>query len=99
MARWLVCGVARRKRLWGFDDEERRVLFEAAVGIPALQAVLARAERRVELGGVWLVQASVAELDEMYSLVEALMDATRSRKRLDLLEGLLATLCTSMDGF
>ncbi len=75
------------------------MLFEAAVGIPALQAVLARAERRVELGGVWLVQASVAELDEMYSLVEALMDATRSRKRLDLLEGLLATLCTSMDGF
>jgi hypothetical protein len=35
----------------------------------------------------------------MYSLVEALMDATRSRRKLDQLEGLLATLCTSMDGF
>lgn len=35
----------------------------------------------------------------MYSLVEALMGATRSRTRLDLLEGMLAGLCTSIDGF
>jgi hypothetical protein len=63
-----------------------------------LQAVLGRAAWRGDLG-MWLVQASVSELDEMYSLVEALMDAARSRKRLDLLDGLLATLCTSIDGF
>jgi hypothetical protein len=46
-----------------------------------------------------VVQASVRELGEIYSLVEALMDGTRSRRRLEQLEGMLATLCTSMDGF
>ena len=95
---WLAYGMSRKKRLWGFDDEERRVLAEATVGIQELQAVLARAKPRADLG-VWLVHASVSELDEMYSLVEELMDATRSRRRLDLLDGLLASLCTSMDGF
>jgi hypothetical protein len=35
----------------------------------------------------------------MYSLVEALTDGTRSRRRLELLEGLLASLCTAIDGF
>ena len=94
----MACGVSRKKRLWGFDDEERRVLLEATAGLPELQAVLGRAAWRGDLG-MWLVQASVSELDEMYSLVEALMDAARSRKRLDLLDGLLATLCTSIDGF
>jgi hypothetical protein len=91
--------MGRRKRLWGFDDGERSVLADGAASIPTLAAVLARAEWRAEFGGLWLVQASVRELDEMYSLVEALMDATRSRKRLDLLEGMLASLCTSIDGF
>ena len=94
----MACGVSRKKRLWGFDDEEWRVLLEATAGIPELQAVLLRAQPRADLG-MWLLTASVAELDEMYSLVEELMDATRSRKRLDLLDGLLATLCTSIDGF
>ena len=46
-----------------------------------------------------MVEASVDELDEMYSLVEALMDGTRSRRRLDQLAGMRATLCTSIDGF
>jgi len=96
---WLVPGMARRKRLWAFDDEERGVLVEGAAGIPALQSVLARAERRAELDGAWVVQATVEELDEMYDLVGALMDATRSRRRLDLLDGLLASLSTSIDGF
>jgi hypothetical protein len=90
--------MSRRKRLWGFDDEERGLLLEAAAGIPELQAVLLRAEPRTDLG-MWLLRASVSELDDLYSLVEELMDSTRSRKRLDLLEGLLATLCTSIDGF
>jgi hypothetical protein len=35
-----------------------------------------------------VVEASVDELDEMYSLVEALMDGTRSRRRLEQLEGM-----------
>lgn len=90
--------MSRRKRLWGFDDEERCRLLDATTGIPELQAVLLRAEPRADLG-MWLLRASASELDDLYSLVEELMDITRSRKRLDLLEGLLATLCTSIDGF
>ena len=69
------------------------------MAIPTLRAVIARAERRVDLGGLWVVQASVKELDEMYSLVEALMDGARGRRRLEQLEGILAGLSTSMDGF
>ena len=96
---WLAQAMARSKRLWGFDDSERTVLVEATAMIPKLRAMVDRAERRAELGGAWVVQATVKELDEMYSLVEALMDATRRRKRLDLLDGMLASLCTSIDGF
>jgi len=95
----LAVGVTRGKRPWGFDDEERQVLVEATAQIPTLRAVVARAEARADLGGVWFVQATGAELDEMYSLVEALMGGMRSRRRLELLEGLLASLCTSIDGF
>jgi hypothetical protein len=91
--------MVRGNRLWGFDDSERGVLVDATTNIPELHALVARAQRRSEFGGVWLVQATVQELDELYSLVEALMDGTRSRKRLDLLEGMLASLCTSIDGF
>lgn len=91
--------MARGKRIWGFDDEARTFLLEATAGIPSLRAVVARAERRSDLGSMWVVRANMKELDEMYSLGEALMDTTRSRKRLDLLEGMLASLCSSMDGF
>ena len=90
--------MSRRERLWGFDDGERRVLLEATAGLPKLQVVVGRAAWRGDLG-MWLVQASVSELDEMYSLVEALIDVARSQKRRDVLDGLLATLCTSIDGF
>lgn len=75
------------------------MLLEATAQIPTLRAVLERAQQRSDLGGRWLVQSTVAELDEMYSLVEALMDATRGRKRLEILEGLRASLCHSIDGF
>jgi len=90
--------MARGKRLWGFDDEARAFLIEATAGIPSLLAVVTRAERRANVG-MWIVQVSMEELDEMYSFGEALMDATRSRRRLELLEGMLASLGTSMDGF
>jgi hypothetical protein len=90
--------MARRKRVWGFDGAERDVLIGATATIPSLGAVVARAEQRADLG-LWIVQASPRELDDMYSLVEALMDGTRSQRRLELLEGMLATLCTAIDGF
>jgi hypothetical protein len=88
-----------KKRLWGFDDGEREILVAATATIPGLRGVVERAGRRAELQGLWVVEASVDELDEMYSLVEALMDGTRSRRRLDQLAGMRATLCTSIDGF
>src|SRR5262249_5463037 len=66
-----------KKRLWGFDDGEREVLVAATAAIPGLRGVVERAGRRAELRGLWVVEASVDELDEMYSLVEALMDGTR----------------------
>ena len=87
------------KRLWGFDDGEREILVAATAQIPELRAVVARAAQRAELGNLWVVEASVAELDEIYSLVEALIDGTRSRRRREQLDGMRATLCTSMDGF
>ena len=96
---WLARGMPRRKRVWGFDDADRELLAAATREIPTLRAVVARAAPRVDLGGLWVVEASLGELDEMYSLVQALMDGTRSRRRLDQLDGMLATLCTSMDGF
>lgn len=96
----MLVRMAKRNRMWGFDDADRAVLTAATVDLPALRAVVGRAEPRPDLQpGLWVVQASLRELDEMYSLVEALMDATRSRRKLDQLEGLLATLCTSIDGF
>jgi hypothetical protein len=90
--------MARRDRIWGFDDEARTFLIEVTSEVPALRALVTRAERRADLG-MWVVRASLRELDEMYSFGEALMETTRSRRRLDLLEGMLASLCTSMDGF
>ena len=88
-----------KKRLWGFDDGEREILVAATAAIPVLRGVVERAGRRTEFHGLWVVEASVDELDELYSLVEALMDGTRSRRRREQLDGMRATLCTSIDGF
>lgn len=83
--------------MWGFDGEERKLLLKATEHVPELRAVIDRATPRPDLAaGLHLVRATFAELDEMYSLVEALMD-TRSRRRLELLDGLLASLCSSLD--
>lgn len=85
--------------LWGFDEEEREVLLVATTHIPELRAVVARSQPHVEIAGLLIVHATVAELDEMYTLVEELTDGTRSRRRRDLLDGLRGSLCTSIDGF
>jgi hypothetical protein len=95
---WLARAMARTQRVWGFDDGEREILVASTAEIPTLRAVVARAGRRDDVG-LWVVQASLRELDEMYSLVEALMDGTRRQRRLEQLDGMLASLCTSMDGF
>jgi len=90
-------GPRGRTVVWGFEDDERKVLIAATTNAPALRAIFARARPHAELPGLLLLKATVKELDEVYTLVEELTDATRSRKRLDLLDGLRASLCSSMD--
>jgi hypothetical protein len=46
-----------------------------------------------------VLQATLDELDAIYTLVEDLTDATRSRRRIELLDSLRADLCDVMDGF
>jgi hypothetical protein len=86
-------------RMWGFDAKEREVLLAATTHLPHLRAIIERAIPARDLPDVMVVKASVGELDEMYSLVEAMMDGTRSRRKLEVLESMLAGLCNSMDGF
>ena len=87
-----------KTRVWGYDEEERKVLTPATSGLPELRAILARGTPREDIPGLILVIATVAELDAMYSLVEALMDA-RGRRSYEVLDGLLRSLCTAIDGF
>jgi len=85
--------------MWAFDDEEREVLLEATTHIPALRAVISRGSPAADLDQALIVQATIDELDQVYTLVEDLTDMTRSRRRIQLLDGLRMTLCTSIDGF
>jgi len=88
-----------KTRLWGFGEEERVVLRGATSSLPALRAVLSRGTPREDVPGLLLSHATPAELDAMYSLVETLMDRRGSRNRLEILDGLLRSLCTAIDGF
>lgn len=89
----------RKTVVWGFDDDERKVLLDASQQLPELRAIVARARCEPEVEGVYLVDATVEELDGVYSLVDELTDCTRSRPRLLLLEGMRFSLSTSIDGF
>jgi hypothetical protein len=93
--------VPRGKKLcvWGFDDESREVLLAGTTHIPSLRAVVARASPAAEIPGLLVLQATLDELDEIYTLVEELTDATRSRRRIELLDDLRMGLCSAMDGF
>lgn len=84
---------------WGMDDEEREVLWEATRWTPSLRAVIARASPHPEMPELLMLFATVSELDEVYTMVEELTDGTRSRRRRELLDGLRASLSTSIDGF
>jgi hypothetical protein len=70
----------RKLRVWGFDDESRGVLLAATTWIPSLRAVVARARPVDTVPGRLIVEATVAELDQMYTLVEDLSDVTRGRR-------------------
>ncbi len=75
------------------------MLIEATSQFPTLHAVVARAKPHPEISGLFILHATMDELDEMYDFVGALMDRTRGRRRLDMLDGLLASLCAAIDGF
>ena len=87
-ARVVLGGVKKmsERRLWGFGKEERKVLLEATAMLPELDELVRRAQPHKELAGLWTVQATGHELDEMYSLVEVLEARARSRKRRELFE-------------
>ena len=89
----------KKLRVWGFDDAEREVLLTATTHIPSLRAIVARASPAAEIEGLLIVQATIDELDEVYTLIEQLTDVTRSRRRIELLDGMRASLCSAMDGF
>lgn len=89
----------KKARVWGLDDESRELLRAATTHIPALRAVLARARPVDSVPGLLVVDGTVDEFDEMYTLVEHLTDATRSRQRRALLDEVRAGLCTAIDGF
>lgn len=75
------------------------MLVSATAHLPALQAVIARARPHADVEGLLLVEATMPELDEIYTLVEDLTDFARGARQIELLDGLRASLCTSMDGF
>lgn len=90
----------RRKlpQTWLLDDEGLDVLQDATY-LPELRAVLARAHPLDDDPDLLMLDATVDELDQMYTLVEHLSCETRSRRRIDLLEGLRAGLSSAIDGF
>lgn len=90
---------AKKLRLWGFDEESRDVLLAGTMGVPSLRAIIARASPAVDVPDLLILQATVDELDEVYTLVEHLTAVTRSRRRIELLDGLRFGLSTAMDGF
>ncbi len=95
-----LSGYLPKKRvIWGIDGAERELLLSAVQDIPPLKAVIMRGRPHAEISEMLLIEASIEELDNMYTLVEELTDVTRSAARRDLLDGLRASLCTSMDGF
>lgn len=85
--------------LWGIDEESRDVLLAATKAQPALRAIVARANPVAEVPGFLRIDATLAELDAVYTLVEQLRGGTRSRRRIEIIEELRGSLCDAMDRF
>jgi len=96
----LSAHIATKKTLmWGVDEESRDVLLAATKALPSLRAIVARTSPVAEVPGFLRIDATVGELDAMYTLVEQLRDGTRNRWRIELLEELRGSLCDAMDRF
>ena len=91
--------MASKQRVWGFATAQRDVLMDATLRSSPLLPLICSAERRAEGEHLWLLTGSVRELNEVYDLVEVLMARARGARQRDLLEGLLASLCSAMDRF
>ncbi len=57
----------KKLRVWGFDDKSRDVLLAATTRTPPLRAVIVRASPAAEIKGLLILQATVDELDEIYT--------------------------------
>lgn len=90
---------AKKMVMWGIDAEEKYFLLDETAHIPELRAIVARARPHADVPGLLLVEATVDELDELYTLVEELTEVVRGTKKRELLDDLRASLCTSIDGF
>lgn len=92
---------------WAMLPEERYLLHRATVRDRAMRAVVARAhsldETTVdpddEASDMLLVAATVGELNDLYTLVESLYSGAVSADEREILDGLRASLSTSIDGF
>lgn len=86
-------------RVFGFDDEGRQLLRSATMLLPELSAVVARARPAQDVPELLVVEATVDELDGLYTLIAQMLDETSHRRRRALLDGMLSDLCTAIDGF
>jgi hypothetical protein len=87
------------QRPWLLDEAEHELLLGATRGLPDLRAVIMRASPHATEPRLLVADATVEELDELYTLVEELADAARRGRERELLDGLRASLCTTMDDF
>jgi hypothetical protein len=85
--------------IWTFDDQARSLLLRATEGLPELRSVIGLAERQPALDNRWEVTASLEDLNDLYTLVEQLIDQARSRKQREMLDGLRFSLSAALDGF
>lgn len=89
-ARWItirLISICAKGKLvfWGIDDAERDFLREHTADMFELRSIISRARPHVEVPGLLLIDATVEELDEMYTLVEELTDVMPRGRRRELL--------------
>ena len=89
----------KKTLLWGVDEESRDMLLAATKALPAVRAIVARTSPVAEVPGFLRIDATLAELDAMYTFVEQLACGTRSRRRREIWEELRGSLCDAMDRF
>ena len=92
--------IPRKKTvLWGLDQESRDMLYMCTALIPSLRAVVSRASPLTEIKGFLRVDATIDELDEIYTLVEHLYSIFPGRRKRELLDAPRRDLCGAMDRF